>query len=75
MICFQRDTFTHIPGCKDGGTGDIDNYDYCYFENGDLPVGGEGNYIMSFTSASSAIGSYADMPSSNCLTGKFYVSG
>ncbi len=53
MICFLRDTFTHIPGCKDGGTGDIYDNDYCYFENGhptsDLPVGGLGDYMNSTT--------------------------
>ena len=30
LTCFQRDVATSIPGCKDGGSGDIYDYDYCY---------------------------------------------
>ena len=30
LTCFQRDTFIPIPGCKNGGAGDVYGYDYCY---------------------------------------------
>ena len=30
LKCFQRDGHTAVPGCDEGGGGDVFDYDYCY---------------------------------------------
>jgi len=29
LICFQRSGHTHVPGCANGGSGDVGGYGYC----------------------------------------------
>jgi len=29
LICFHRDGHTHVPGCANGGSGDVAYFDYC----------------------------------------------
>lgn len=36
MRCYKRKSHSHpVPGCSDGGAGDVNNYDYCIDTGGD----------------------------------------
>jgi hypothetical protein len=46
--CFQRNGFAAVPGCKPGGSGDINDWDYCYEPNAPVTFNTQDQYLVGF---------------------------